>query len=124
MNNFDTLEAWTKIVIERFEMKINHLKIGDTGELLATLTQQLYSDSEGDVDKITFGFLYYGRFPDMGVGRGVKLGEAGTGNNRKIKPWFAKTFFSQVYKLGKILAEKTGNQAQIAIIEGIEGNFE
>jgi hypothetical protein len=120
MDNYDTLEAWAKIVIERFELKITHLKIGSRGELLKSFASQLYADSGGDVSKIVFGFLYYGRFTDMGVGKGVKIGQAGVGNNRRVKPWYAKVFFGQVYKLGKILAEKTGQQAQIAVFEGLQ----
>jgi hypothetical protein len=118
-NNFKTLKDWADIVLERFELKISKLQVNDTGELLKSFTSQLYRDSAGDVEKITFTFLYYGRFPDMGVGKGVKFGQAGKGNNRIIKPWFSKTFFGQVYKMGKILAENTGQQAQIMILENM-----
>jgi len=119
MSNNDTLQAWADIVLERFQQKVIQLRIHSSGDLLKSLTSQLVSDSNGDIDKIVFGFLYYGRFADMGVGKGVKISEVGVGNNRKAKPWFAKVFFSQVSELGRILAEKTGKQAQIAIIEGL-----
>ena len=120
MNNYDTLKAWADIVIERFEYKIVQLKVGSTGELLNSFTSQLFVDSGGNVEKIVFGFLYYGRFVDMGVGSGAKFGEAGLGNNRRAKPWMGKVFFGQVAELGRILAEKTGQQAQIAIFESID----
>jgi hypothetical protein len=134
-SNYETLKAWADIVIKRFETKIRQLNIISDGnhktkggplinsfsdpELIRGYASQLINDANGDVEKIKFGFVYYGRFPDMGVGRGVKFGQAGIDNNRRVKPWFSKVFFSQVARLGEILEDKTGERAQIAIIEEI-----
>jgi hypothetical protein len=115
----ETLQAWADIVTKRFKKKMDLLKIGDTGALEELIYGDVINESNGDPAKIEFYFFHYGRFPDMGVGKGVKIGQAGINNNRKVKPWLAKTFFGQVYKLGQILAEKTGERAAITIFEGI-----
>lgn len=85
-------ERWAEIVIERWIRKIQSLNIGSTGELLKSLQAQVQVDANGNPAKITFLYLYYGIFTDMGVGRRVKLGQAGQGNNRQKKPGIHQCF--------------------------------
>jgi len=62
------------------------------------------ASAQGDVLKIDFAFKYYGKFVDMGVGKGVEdrsgQGESDSrklegkmlGNRRRPKKWYSRTF--------------------------------
>jgi hypothetical protein len=125
-----TVEAWAKIVIERWEQKIKALKIGNTssGKLLASIlandfSKQIQRDANGNPEKIVFAFEYYGKFVDMGVGRGVKMADVDNGKtDRKRKPWYSPVFFGQVKEMSRILAEKYGIKGQLSIVTGIGDN--
>lgn len=104
-------ERWAEIVIERWIRKIQALNIGSTGELLKSLQSHVTLDAQGNPAKITFTYLYYGIFTDMGVGKNVKIGEAGKGNNRKKKPWYSSVFQNEVATLGRLMAERYGYDA-------------
>jgi len=116
-NQYETLKAWADIVIERWELRISQLGVVDTGELLRSFQAQVNTDANGNGEKIVFTYAYYGRFPELGVGKGIK---AGIESNRKKKPWYTKIFFGQVNQLARIMAEKYGQQAIAGIIENIE----
>lgn len=120
----DLLQKWADIVIERWIAKIATLKIVDTSELLRSLSSQVHMDANGDASKIVFTFLYYGIFPDIGVGRGVSYNEVSQ-SNRQAKPWFSKQFYKEVLKLGHIMADRYGEKAMeaISIIENKDFSY-
>lgn len=119
MNYREMAERWADIVIERWIRKIQSLNIGSTGELLKSLEAQVAVDANGDPQKITFLYLYYGIFTDMGVGKNVKLGsEKG---NRKKKPWYSSTFLKEVNALGRLMAQRYGYEAASIPIKAFEG---
>lgn len=68
-------EAWAKITIIKWKKKLASNKNGDTGNLLKSFKYNVLATARGNVMKITLLFEYYGRFVDMGVGRGVKIGD-------------------------------------------------
>ena len=68
-------EAWAKITIIKWKKKLASNKIGDTGTLLKSFKYNVLASAQGNVLKITLLFEYYGRFVDMGVGKGVKIGD-------------------------------------------------
>lgn len=113
-----TAEAWANIVIERWERKIERLRIGHSGQLVRSFTQHVRAQADGRVDLIQFTFEYYGKFVDMGVGRAVRIDKVEF-SNRRAKPFLSKTFFSQLEKLKDILADKYGQKAQITIVNEI-----
>ena len=117
----EMLQQWADIVIERWMAKISKLKIIETSELLRSFTSQVHMDANGDASKIVFTFLYYGIFPDMGVGKGVPY-EKVSQSNRRAKPWYSQQFHKEVVKLGYIMAERYGEKAMeaISIIENKE----
>lgn len=117
----DMAERWAEIVIERWIRKIQSLNIGSTGELLRSLQAHVEVDSQGNPAKITFLYLYYGIFTDMGVGRSVKIGQAGKGNNRQKKPWYSSTFLKEVNTLGRCMAERYGYDAANLPLRAFEG---
>lgn len=98
---------WAEIVIERWQKKIAKYKIGSTGALVRSFTSAVEADAKGDVQKITFTYLYYGMFVDMGVGRGTKYSQRGT-TKRQIKPWYSSVVRREIYKLGELMIEKHG----------------
>lgn len=98
---------WAEIVIERWQKKIAKHKIGSTGALVRSFTSAVEADAKGDVQKITFTYLYYGMFVDMGVGRGTKYSQRGT-TKRQIKPWYSSVVRREIYKLGELMIEKHG----------------
>lgn len=106
--------AWADIVIERWQKRMAELDVGDTGALLKSFQAQVTADSNGDPAKVTFAFLYYGRFPDMGVGRGVTLADVPS-PTRPVKPWYSQTFMNEVVKLGRMMAAKYGLDAAMAV---------
>lgn len=108
-NYREIAERWADIVIERWIRKIQALNIGNTGELLRSLQAHVAVDANGNPEKITFLYLYYGIFTDMGVGRNVKLGSPK--GNRKKKPWYSSVFLKEVNTLGRIMAERYGYDA-------------
>ena len=114
-----TVDAWAKIVVERWEHKILQLGIRSTGKLLNSFQHFINTQAGGNPDKITFAFEYYGKFVDMGVGRGVKL-EAVEISNRRAKPWYSKTFWSQFEKLKDLMVQKYEIKGQMKIITEVE----
>jgi hypothetical protein len=126
-----TVDAWSQFVIERWKKKINALQIGYSQSLEDSLSREVFSSS-GNISKVEFSFNYYGKFTDMGVGRGVSLGDVGslqsdrslsgneTGNRRRPKKWHSKTFFTEVAKLKFILAENYAHAGTISIRESID----
>jgi hypothetical protein len=122
-------EAWAKITIVKWKKKLTSNKIGDTGTLLKSFKYNVLASAQGNVLKITLLFEYYGRFVDMGVGKGVKIGdvkESATsrrlsgkmlGNRRRPKKWYSKTFHAEVMKLGEIFAKDYGHRGVLVITE-------
>ena len=124
-------EAWAKITIIKWKKKLASNRIGDTGSLLQSFKFNILASAQGNVLKITLLFAYYGRFVDMGVGRGVKIGdvkESATsrrlsgkmlGNIRRPKKWYSKTFHAEVMKLSEIFAKEYGHRGVLAITENV-----
>ncbi len=124
-------QAWAKITIIKWKKKLASNKIGDTGTLLKSFKYDVLASAQGNVLKITLLFEYYGRFVDMGVGKGVKIGDVKEsitsrkldgkmlGNRRRPKKWYSKTFHAEVMKLSEIFAKEYGHRGVIAITENV-----
>ena len=124
-------EAWAKITIIKWKKKLASNKIGDTGTLLKSFKYNVLASAQGNVLKITLLFEYYGRFVDMGVGKGVKIGDVKEsaasrklsgkmlGNRRRPKKWYSKTFHAEVMKLSEIFAKEYGHRGVVAITENL-----
>jgi len=124
-------DAWAKITIKRWQKKIQGLKIGETGELTRSFLFDVIASAQGDVLKIDFAFKYYGKFVDMGVGKGVKIGQVKEnqdsrklegkmlGNRRMPKKWYSKTFAAEAMQLGEIMAKEFGRRGAVVISENI-----
>jgi hypothetical protein len=82
-----------------------------------SFTATVQREANGNPYLIEFAFNYYGKFVDMGVGRGVKAGESGS--KRSAKGWYSRTFFSQVQVLGDLLGRKYAEKGKMAIMENL-----
>lgn len=101
------------------------LNIVETNALATSFVHYIHSAAGGKIDLIEFTYLYYGRFVDMGVGRGVSLITRDIAeHNRQQKPWYSRTFFRELNKLTGFLAENYGEQAAILLKEGNRGDIE
>lgn len=115
-----TKQAWADIVIHRWEQAILKLGIGSSHALIQSLWHNLETEANGDKDMIYFTLLYYGKFVDMGVGKGVKAGQS-SGTNRSPKPWYSARFFYEVKQLASLLAKKHALKGVAQIVEELEG---
>ena len=125
-------EAWAKMMITIWEEKVMMLNVRDTGELLRSFQYHVISNAGGDTGKIVFTYMYYGRFVDMGVGRGMNAGVKRGGSsydryrndlgqlhayNRVAKPWYNKPFYHSFKVLSEKTAELYGEEFKIMMHE-------
>jgi hypothetical protein len=115
--NFDQeVTLWAQYAAEKLVKALDKHKIGKSGALKNSIVKEL-NNNGGDVYKAIFKFLQYGRFVDIGTGRGFARGARGTSAfavsrnengtlkgqvNRQPKPWYSKTMYREI----KILSEK------------------
>jgi hypothetical protein len=119
-----TVDAWADIVTDNFFDKIEKLKIGYSWQLEDSIGYELISNAGGLPERVEFAFNYYGKFVDMGVGKGVEIGAVKdrSDHGRRPKKWYSKTMYAQIMKLRDILQKKYGRIAAITIIENIDDN--
>lgn len=122
LNPSETATAWAEIVIEIWEDKMERLKVNRTLDLINSLLFHVNTAANGNVEMIQFFFNYYGKFVDMGVGKGLPAGLTLINAQRMPKPWYSKVFYSQVIRLSEIMAEKFANRAAITIVNNIDDN--
>jgi hypothetical protein len=127
-----TVEAWAKIVVERWLDKINKLQIKNSHDLMNSFVWEVYRNADGDPQKISFAFHFYGKFVDMGVGKGVSFLDVGilkesrridgdqSHNRRRPKPWYSKTLYSQLKVLTELMADKYAIKSGVIIFEGLK----
>lgn len=118
------IEAWSRIAVEKFQAKINKFSIGQTNNLAQSIKYIRHPD------KVTFTFNKYGRFVDMGVGKGVTVGGVKEGrsvhakalgqkNSRRAKKWYSPTLRHQIIRLTEIMASELGRGAANMIKENL-----
>lgn len=122
------VELWGKIASQRLVKSIRKMGIGNTGALQRSLEYEI-KRANGDVTIAMIKFLKYGRFVDMGTGRGFARGARGTNAfamyrndngslknaaNRKPKPWYSRTMYREIKVLSeKLLANMSDDVMQI-----------
>ena len=100
----ETLTDWAKGVNKSLIKQLNKQKIHHTRALITSLSFQVFKASTGHQGKYQLTFQEYGRFIDIGVGKGVKI-ESIKGNTgiiggkkiRKQKKWYSKTIYKAIY---------------------------
>ena len=127
-------DKWARITIKRWRKKIRQLRIGSSHELNKSFIKDVIGAANGDLIKIEFAFNYYGKFVDMGVGKGSKISQVKEnrtsrrlegrmlGNRRRPKKWYSKTFHAESMRLLEIMSEHYSNLGSVAITENIDDN--
>lgn len=116
----EMLDRWVEITIDQLHQALDHYEIGKLdGRLWHSIVGHVLKTGE-EPRGVVIKFMQYGRFVDMGVGRGVPIGKRGTAAfgkyrdyngtsklqvyNRQAKPWYSKTKSREIFKLRELLA--------------------
>ena len=116
INIYQLVYDWARYTNRDLGKSMDKKKVGVTFALVKSRKFRV-DGSADDVRRAVFSFLDYGKFTDMGVGRGQKLGDV-KGNQviyretgvkgRKAKKWYSKVIFPEANTLAKLLAENYG----------------
>ena len=111
-------EKWLSMTIDSLHQALDQYNIGKLdGRLWKSIMGEVIHSGQ-DVEKIVIKFAQYGRFVDMGAGRGVKKG------NRKRKPWFSKTKTREVARLRELLINGMKIKAIAEIESGMKSDLQ
>lgn len=128
---FQTVEKWLEFTLSNLRENLRKLKINDTGHLLASVQGHLVAAAGDDAQKLSIAYAVYGKFVDMGVGRGMGAGvrkrdsdyarirdERGQLHkySRKARPFSSKEIGRQTRRLSVLLSDFYGKN----IIANIE----
>lgn len=104
------MRQFLDVLVDRWRKNIKKHKIGHEGDLDDSFKKR--ASASAGVIKGRANFEYYGRFVDLGVGKGVKLSEAGgrlalTSNRpgarrRRPKKWFSETWAYERQRLAEV----------------------
>jgi hypothetical protein len=125
-------DAWAKITIKVWRDKLTRMKAVRSSQLWQSFLSDVIGQADGDLLKVEFAFRYYGKFVDMGVGKGVPIGGVKDnatsrrlegkmlGNRRRPKKWYSKTLSHQVKRLSEIMEYEYGHRAALQIKDAIQ----
>jgi hypothetical protein len=119
---------WAQYANRDLGKSLDKRQIGKSLALIKSRKVRVENGSDGP-EKIIFEFLNYGRFVDMGVGKGQKLGDV-TGNKtimqaaglhgRVAKKWYSKVIFGEVNTLSELLLDYFGFRCLSMINESMD----
>ncbi|WP_201979398.1 hypothetical protein [Hymenobacter rubidus] len=127
---------WLDITVERFVANLRRLKIEHTGALLASFRKEVIGAAEGDQLRLRLSYALYGKFVDMGVGRGhgagIRKGDDGYDRlrnsrgklrrlQRKARPWYSKEVAHQTKRLSELMLELYGQVLVAKTVEALPG---
>jgi hypothetical protein len=131
----EVISQWLIIAIERFQEALKKNKVGVTDKLFKSFLSNVIRSSGGQVSRIEIEFLFYGRYVDMGVGKGFPIGGHKSFRDfsryrdargrllkmgRKPKKWYSKTKTFEIGKLTTLLAEQYGLQTAKAVESALD----
>jgi hypothetical protein len=123
LNELDVAKKWLDITISNFIDNMRKLRIQDTGALMASFQQQVVGSAEGRL-QLRLSYALYGKFVDMGVGRGmgagVRQGDDGYDrlrrnrgqlrrHTRKPRNWYSRELSYQTKRLSELMLDLYGN---------------
>jgi hypothetical protein len=116
------LVEWGDYVEERLKVALTDLNVGYTQELLTSLSHRVLASAANHRGRFEQLFKEYGRFVDMGTGRGGRvqteknkrraLRRNTSAQGRQAKKWYSKTFFGS---LNKLIGNLSANYAAFAM---------
>ncbi|WP_400194041.1 hypothetical protein [Hymenobacter sp. B81] len=113
---------WLDFTVENFVENMRKLRIRNTGALMASFQKQVIGTATGQL-QLRLSYALYGKFVDMGVGRGmgagVRRGDDGFDRirnsrgqlrrrQRKARKWYAKEIYAQTKRLSELMSELHG----------------
>lgn len=129
-----TLVKWADITIKEFQKEMIKRNMS-RNRLYRSFTYNIKYNSNGIPSEVSIGFLFHGRFVDMGVGKGVKLEDVKsnaevwrsltkherktTGKPRTRKPWYSKRAYREFMVLNVLLQREFGLSVSNTIEEQI-----
>jgi hypothetical protein len=124
------VQAWAEILVLKWKDQIQKLGIGVSNQLIDSIILDIQFKAPDIASEVRLRFNYYGKFVDMGVGRGQKKGEkpvklkkkVGKTSTRKAKPWYSPIFWAEFNKLVAFLTEKGAADGALIIRENWEDN--
>jgi hypothetical protein len=133
-SQLDVALKWLDITVERFVGNMRQLKIHDSGALSTSFRKFATELADGDVVKLRLSYALYGKFVDMGVGRGMGAGitkkddgydriRNGRGQlkrrTRKARPWYRKEIAFQLHRLAELQTELKGQVVLSTIADAL-----
>lgn len=131
---YRVVNDWAKYAIQALQEELDKKKIRITGALFNSFKKELRA-SQGNVQEVLIKFAMYGRFRDMGVGRGLKAYERRTNKmnligakryganvdyiGRQPKRWYPKRKMREIHRLSEILADEMGEE----VVNWMAGEF-
>lgn len=92
------MQQYLEIFEDRLIDSQDRLNIGRSGKLWRSIQSEA-RPGQG-LFRASISFLFYGRFVDMGAGRGLRA------FGKRAKKWYSPVKYSQVARLREILAEE------------------
>lgn len=135
----ETVEQWLAFTLSNLRERIRQFKAVDTGALLASVQGFLVTAADGDVARLSIAYALYGKYVDMGVGRGMGAGvrkansdyarirdERGQlhQHSRKARPFSSKEIGRQSVRLGVLLSEYYGETTIASLTDALPGTVE
>jgi len=125
------VEDFIRITVERFQKSIEKAGVSKERNILFdSFVSELQKGGSDTVERARIMFMKYGRYVDMGVGRGVPIGSAAAKADferyryakntarfkrgqlkkygRKPKKWYSRTLAGQIKKLSELMMEHYG----------------
>lgn len=125
---------WLDLTVDNFIGNISKLRILRTGTLLASFRKEVIGAAEGDELRLRLSYALYGKFVDMGVGRGMGRGvrKADDGFDRlrngrgqlkrqprQPRPWYSTEIAHQTHRLAELMLELRGRVAFTTITDAL-----
>lgn len=122
LGELEVAKKWLDITITRFIENMRQLRINDTGALMASFQKQVVGSAEGRL-QLRLSYALYGKFVDMGVGRGmaagVRRGDDGYDrvrrtrgqlrrHTRKPRNWYSRELSYQTKRLAELMLDLYG----------------
>jgi hypothetical protein len=76
-SNAEIGRKWNDILVQRLKEKATQLNINNTGALINSIDAQVLQATDNSLF-IRLNYKEYGKYVDMGVGRGVRIGARGS----------------------------------------------
>jgi hypothetical protein len=124
------IEDWARYTAERLQKSQEKKGVGKSGDLKYSTVYSTHGSP--DISRVDHSFNFYGKFIDMGVGKGQKIEDvkanadlrAVTKIGRKPKKWLGKAYYAEVTELTDLLLQHDAQFLTTQIKNTFEGKSE